>query len=98
MEGAGWPDRRLDERMTLIDEKFDRGFDEMRSVREEMRVGFAAVHGDLAAIRGDMAAMRGDISELRGGLSALQRQLTQIFAGFAIALLGVIAAGIVATF
>ena len=72
MERAGWTDERLDERMAVIDERFERGFEEMRAMREEMHAGFAA---------------------LRSDLSALQRQITHILAGLAIALLGVIAAG-----
>jgi hypothetical protein len=35
---------------------------------------------------------------MRGDLSALQRQLTRIFAGFAVALLAVVVAGLVANF
>ncbi len=68
MERARWTDERLDERMAVIDERFERGF-------EEMRAGFA---------------------EVRADISALQRLITQILAGFAITLLGVVAAGIVA--
>jgi hypothetical protein len=57
----------------VIDERFERGFEEMRAMRAEMHAGFAGVRADI---------------------SALQRQLTHIFAGFAITLLGVLAAGI----
>jgi hypothetical protein len=70
--------------MILIDEKFDRGIEEMRAMREEMHAGFAALRGEIADVRGD--------------LSAFQRQVTHILAGFAIGLLGVVAAGIVAAF
>ena len=46
--------------------------------------------------------MRGELgTELRAtraDLSALQRQMTHIFAAFAVALLGVVAAGLVANF
>jgi hypothetical protein len=49
-----------------------------------------------------MRAMRSDLGNemraMRGDLSALQRQLTRIFAGFAVALLAVLAAGLVANF
>ena len=105
MERARWTDDRLDKQMALIDAKFDRGLDEMRALREEMRVGFASlrgelgiVRGELVTVRGDITGMRGDISELRGDVMALQRQMTQIFAGFAIALLGAIGAGLFAAF
>jgi hypothetical protein len=90
MERARWTDERLDERMVLIDEKFDRGIEEMRATREEMRVGFAA-------LRGEVAGLRGEVGDLRGSLSAFQRQVTHILAAFAIGLLGVIAALISAT-
>jgi hypothetical protein len=62
--------------MALIAERFERGIEEMRAMREEMRAGFAA---------------------LRVDLSAFQRQVKQILAGFAITLLGVVAAGVAAT-
>jgi hypothetical protein len=49
-----------------------------------------------------MRAMRSDLGNemraMRGDLSALQRQLTRFFAGFAVALLAVLAAGLVANF
>jgi hypothetical protein len=61
--------------MAVVDERFERGFEEMRAMREEMHAGFAA---------------------LRGDLSAFQRQVTHILAGFAITLLGVVAAGVAA--
>ena len=69
--------------MAVIDERSERGFDEMRALRAEMHAGFAQVHTEFAQMRADM--------------SALQRQIMHIFAGFAIALLGVVGAGVVAT-
>jgi ATP/maltotriose-dependent transcriptional regulator MalT len=82
MERARWTDELLDERMVVIDERFERGFEEMRAMREDMHAGFAALRGEMAHVRGD--------------LSAFQRQVTQILAGFAITLLGVVAAGVAA--
>ena len=82
MERARWTDERLDERMALIDERFERAFEEMRAMREEMRAGFVGLRGEIAHVRSD--------------LSAWQRQITHILAGFAIALLGIVAAGIAA--
>jgi hypothetical protein len=82
MERVGWTDERLDERMAVIDERFERAFEEMGAMREEMRAGFVS--------------LRGEIAEVRGDLSAFQRQVTHILAGFAIALLGVVAAGVAA--
>jgi hypothetical protein len=89
MERARWTDERLDVRMAVIDERFERGFEEMRAMHEEMHAGFVA-------LRGEIVEMRGDISEVRGSLLALQQTVTQIVAGFAIALLGVVAAGVTA--
>jgi len=68
--------------MAVIDERFERGFEEMRAMREEMRAGFAELRGEIAGVRGDLAAF--------------QRQMMRIRAGFAIALLSVVAAGIAA--
>ncbi|HEX6582358.1 MAG TPA: hypothetical protein VF056_02065 [Thermoleophilaceae bacterium] len=84
MERAWWTDERLGERMALIDERFERGFEEMRDMRAEMRSMRAEMHAGFAEVRAD--------------ISALQRLTTQIFAGFAITLLGVVAAGLVAAF
>jgi hypothetical protein len=83
--------------MAVIDERFEHAFGEMRAAREEMRVGFAGLRGEIAGLRGDVAAIRGDVAEVRGGLSAFQRQVTHILAGFALGLLGVLAALITAT-
>jgi uncharacterized coiled-coil DUF342 family protein len=74
----------------VIDERFERGFEEMRALRAEMHAGFAQVHTDFAQVHTEFAQMRAD-------MSALQRQMMHIFAGFAITLLGVVGAGIVAT-
>lgn len=84
MERAKWTDPLLDERFSVIDERFERGFGEMREMREEMRAGFVG--------------LRGEIAEIRGDLSAFQRQVTHIVAGFAIALLGVVAAAVAGPF
>jgi len=89
MERAGWTDERLDGQMAVIDARFDHAFEEMRATRDEMRVGFAG-------LRGEIAGLRSDVAEVRGSLSAFQRQVTHILAGFAITLLGVVAAGVAA--
>jgi hypothetical protein len=46
-----WTDQRIDERMTAMDEKFERQFDELRALREEMRAGFAELRADLSAFQ-----------------------------------------------
>jgi hypothetical protein len=84
MERTEWPDVRLDERRAAIDNTFERIGLSLQRLEDEMR----AMRSDLG---NEMRAMRGD-------LSALQRQLTRIFAGFAVALLAVLAAGLVANF
>jgi hypothetical protein len=89
MERARWTDDRLDGQMAVIDARFEHAFDELRAMREEMRAEFAAV-------RGEIAGLRGDVAEVRGDLSAFQRQVTHILAGLAVALLGVVAAGVAA--
>jgi uncharacterized coiled-coil DUF342 family protein len=96
MERARWTDQRLDERMAVIDERFERGFDEMRALRAEMHAGFAQVHTDFAQVHTQFAQVHTEFAQVRADMSALQRQLTHIFAGFAIALLGVVGAEIVA--
>ena len=73
--------------MTAIDTTIDNGFEELRAQRAEMRA-------DREALR---LEMRAGFAEVRADISALQRQVTQIVTGLAIALLGIVAAGIVAT-
>jgi hypothetical protein len=70
--------------MAAIDNTFERIDLSLQRLEDEMR----AMRSDLG---NEMRAMRGD-------LSALQRQLTRIFAGFAVGLLAVVAAGLVANF
>jgi hypothetical protein len=88
VERARWPDERLDDRMSAIDTSFERVFDEMRAERGRLS----------AEIESLRAEMRAGFAEVRSDISALQRQMTQVCAGFAIALLGVVAEGIVAAF
>jgi hypothetical protein len=88
MERARWPDERLDDRMTAIDRTFDHLWEEARADRAELR----------AELRAEMRAMRVEIKSetaaIRSDISALQRQMTQIFARFTVALLGIVAAGV----
>jgi hypothetical protein len=88
VERARWSDEPLDDRMNAIDTSFQRVFDGMRAERGRMSAGGEALRTE----------MRAGFAEVRSDISALQRQVTQICAGFAVALLGVVAAGIVAAF
>ena len=74
--------------MSAIDTGFERIFDEMRAERARM----TSEHESLRA------EMRAGFAEVRSDISALQRQVTQVCVGFAVALLGVVAAGILAAF
>ena len=107
MERVRWTDDRIDGQMAVIDARFERAFEEIRAMREEMRADFVAVRNeiagvdagvrsDIAGVRSDIAGLRGQNAGLRGDLAAFQRQMTHILAGFAIALLGVIATGVAA--
>jgi hypothetical protein len=64
--------------MIASDEKFDRQFDELRILREEMRAGFAALRAEIGGVRSDLAAF--------------QRHVTLIVAGFGVGLLGLLGA------
>lgn len=74
--------------MNAIDTSFQRVFDEMRAERGRMRAAGEALRTE----------MRAGFADVRSDISGLQRQVTQICAGFAVALLGVVSAGIVAAF
>ena len=81
----------------VIDERFERGVDEMRALRAEMHACFAQVHTEFAQVHTQFAQVHTEFAQMRADMSALQRQMMHIFAGFAIALLGVVGAGVVAT-
>ena len=73
MERLEWTDERLDERMTAIDDRFDRLFGELREQREEMRAGFADVRSDLSAVQRQMTLIVGGFAVgLLGLLGAAQ--------------------------
>jgi hypothetical protein len=93
MERARWTDERLDDRMSAIDTTFERVFDEMRGERAELRSEMRALREEMHAMRKEMHA---GFTEVRGDITALQRQMTQILGAFAVTLLGVVAAGILA--
>jgi hypothetical protein len=86
MERLRWIDERIDERMDAIDGRFDRHFEEIGVLREEMRAGFATLQAEIGGVRAEIASVRSD-------LAAFQRQVTLIVAGFGVGLLGVLGAG-----
>jgi hypothetical protein len=57
-----WTDERIDERMIASDEKFDRQFDELRILREEMRAGFAALRAEIGGVRSDLTVFQRDVT------------------------------------
>jgi hypothetical protein len=67
----------------------------MRAIDTSFERAFAEMRADRES---RTIEMRAGFAEIRADISALQRQVTQICAGFAVALLGVVAAGIVAAF
>ena len=74
--------------MSAIDTSFEQVFDELRAERGRLS----------AEIQSLRTEMRDGFAEVRSDISALQQQVTRICAGFAFALLGVVAAGIVAAY
>jgi hypothetical protein len=84
MERVRWTDERIDERMAAMDEKFDRLFDELHSLRDEMRAGFGELRGEIVLLR----------TELGKEILASHRQVTFIVAGLAIALIGLLGAAV----
>lgn len=101
MEPARWTDERIDERMAATDDKFDRTFDELRLLREEMRADSARLREEMRAgfaeLRGEMSSgyesLRAETAAIRTDLAAFQRQVTLIVAAFGVGLLGVLGAG-----
>lgn len=79
--------------MTAIDTSFGYAFEELRAQRAEMRADRDELRLET---RAGFSEVRARFAEVRADISALQRQMTQIVAGLAIALLGVVAAGIFA--
>jgi len=49
MERGRWTDEVLDERMRAIDDKFERLFGELQTLRVEMREGFAELRAEMVA-------------------------------------------------
>jgi len=85
MERVRWTDERIDERMAAMDEKFDRQFDELRLLRQDMHGGFAELRTE----------MRAGFAELRTEIVALHRQTTYVVAAFAVGLLGLLGVRVV---
>ena len=93
MERLRWPDERLDERMAAIDKGFDRQFEELRVLREDMRAGFAALRVEIECVRAEVVGVRAEVASVRSDLAAFQRQVTLVVAGFGVGLLGLLGAG-----
>ena len=83
MERAKWTDDLIDQRMASMDEKADRQFEELRTLRAEMRLEFSAMRSEMHA----------GFSELRAEQHAFHRQVTLIIAAFGVGLLGLLGAG-----
>jgi hypothetical protein len=96
MERVKWTDDLIDERMTAIDEKFDRQLEETRALREEVRSGFSDVRAGFSELRGEMQALQHRVdarfSEQYRELIAFHRQVLFIVAGFVVALIGLLSA------
>lgn len=82
MERVKWTDDLIDERMTAIDNNFDRQLEEMRS-------GFSELRAEMAALRQRVDA---GFSEQYHQMLAFQRQLIFIVAGLVVALIGLLSA------
>jgi hypothetical protein len=81
-ERTSWTDERLDEKMTAVDTSFDRIDGALTDLREEVRALRTDLHEDMRLLRADFARM--------------QDRLVQIGFGLVVALIGAIAALIVA--
>jgi hypothetical protein len=84
MERTKWTDERIDDRMSAMDEKWDRAFEELRTLHAEMRPGFADLRAEIAATRAD--------------LWSFQKQVLAIVAAAAVALIGLLGAFVAAQF
>jgi predicted nucleic acid-binding Zn-ribbon protein len=95
VERAAWTDERLDDRMSAIDTSFERVFEEMRAERAEVRAEIRGLRAEIHDLRAEMHAR---FAETREDTLALHRQVTQILTGLTMALIGALAAAIVAAF
>jgi hypothetical protein len=57
VERSAWSDERLDERMTAVDQSFDRIFQELHGLRDDMR-----------GLRADFAALQDRLVQISCGL------------------------------
>jgi hypothetical protein len=100
MERTKWTDDLLDQRIAAMDEKSDRQFDELRTLRAEMQAMRAEMHARFSELRAEMhagfselrAEMHAGFSELRAQIVALHRQQSFILTGSAVGLLGLLGA------
>ena len=79
MERSAWTDERLDERMTAIDQRFDRGDEALGEIREELR----GLRGDFGE---EMRAMRSDLSRFEGRMTLVGFMLVGVLIAAVVAL------------
>ena len=74
MERTRWTDERIDDRMTAMDEKWDRQSEELQSLSAEMRAEFSAVRAEATELRVEMQAgfsgLRAEMTGLRADMQS----------------------------
>jgi hypothetical protein len=95
MERTQWTDERIDDRMTAMDEKWDRQFEELRTLRAEMRAGFTELRVEMQSGFSDL---RAELATTRADLWSLQKQVLAIVAAAAAGLIGLLGALVAAQF
>jgi hypothetical protein len=67
MDRTEWTDERLDERMTAIDQTFERIFDELGGIRDDIR----GLRGEISSLRGDIASVQDRLIQIGFGLAGV---------------------------
>jgi hypothetical protein len=93
MQRASWPDERIDEKMTAVDQTFKMLHGEMMGLRSEMRALRSDMGTEIRELRSEVS---GEIRELRSDFYSLQSRLVQIGFGMVGVLLAALIALIVA--
>jgi uncharacterized coiled-coil DUF342 family protein len=75
MERTRWSDERLDERMTAIDATSERGFNEMREMRAEMRAGFERLSGEITGLHRDIAGVHKEIAGVHKEIAGVHSEI-----------------------
>jgi aspartyl/asparaginyl-tRNA synthetase len=89
MERVRHTDDVIDARMTAIDDKFERVYTEMQTFRDELRETRREMHAGFAQLH---AEMQTGFAQLHAQVLGLQRQMIWLLGGFALGLLGLLAA------